>query len=104
MLKQVDWIEYLAFHPEISVKGEPFKNGDNSLKGLYICKYRNANDKLVILVPEHEWVEICFSVPALAYVQQVAYAGKTSLSTEDESGNTTTVGGFVSVKNDNVTI
>ena len=46
-LAQVSLIKYIAWHPELSVAGNPIKYLDNTLKGHYVAKYLDDGDNVM---------------------------------------------------------
>lgn len=51
-LYNVEKVKYLAWEPELTVKGFPKFNPDNTLKGKYICQYENEKGILIpVAVP-----------------------------------------------------
>ena len=57
----------IAWHPETTASGEPVRNLDGTLKGHYVCKYRDENGELKDERCENDWMERNFLVPSLAY-------------------------------------
>jgi hypothetical protein len=42
-LYNIEQVKYLAWEPDLTVKGHPKFNADKTLKGKYICQYENDN-------------------------------------------------------------
>jgi hypothetical protein len=100
-LAQVRTIKYLAWHPETTVRGNPLRNNDGTLKGRYVCRYNDENNEQVDVDVSTDWAQANFSLIALAYAQQTAYQAKKIVEVSKDTGSSDILSGFIDCEREN---
>ena len=76
-LNNVKRVKYLAWEPEVTSKGDIMYYHDGTLKGEYICIYKekvpNQKSEYKTVAVSCDWAERNFSIIALAYAQRLGY-------------------------------
>ena len=104
-LMYIQKVKWLAWIPELSTKGLPIRNLDQSLKGQYVCWWKNDDDEVEDCIVQPWWAEENFGIVALAYAQQKAYEHATLEEIKDADGKVTSLlSGFVDVEGKGVGI
>jgi hypothetical protein len=103
-LGHVKKVKFIAWKPDVTASAKPLFNDDCTLKGHYICKYRDETGDFKEVEVSTEWAENNFSVVALAYAQRKAYEHLQTVEVIDDKGKKNLVTGFVSVEDEGVDI
>ena len=103
-LYNIEHVKYLAWEPDVTVKGLPKYNPDKTLKGRYIIQYEDVNKKMVICAVSNEWAEHNFGVTCLAHAQQFAYDLAKEQEYIDKDGQVVSLSKFVNVEDKGVKV
>jgi len=103
-LYNIEHVKYLAWEPDVTVKGLPKYNPDKTLKGRYIIQYENVNKKMVTCAVLNEWAEHDLGVTWLAHAQQFAYDLAKDQEYLDKDGQVVSLSKFVNVADKGVKV
>ena len=107
-LTNVKRVKYIAWIPEISKEAVGLKYADNTLKGKYVCRYREQqpNKKMITkdVAVSNDWVKKNFNMMVLSYAQRLGYDVATPVVYKDEQGNRYQTEGFVDIESANITM
>ena len=86
------------------MKGQPKFYGDGTLKGKYVCRYLDGQDRLQSVTVPTDWAEEKFGIKALALAQEFAYRAAAHQDYKDDKGKTYSLSWYVDVAEEKVSL